>query len=176
MNVKHFELVEEAQKFLNENYEMELGVPIEFNTRLKRCLGKFRYKRSGGKSIPWKIEMSVEFMKVHPKEHILDVLRHELVHYALCAKGYTEAQFSDGHFVFESELKKLGVSRTHTYGVYGKMHHYSCDKCGTEWKRQRRIAATARCTCSIHSRIIYHGEVEFDHEGKEVASMAKEEN
>lgn len=175
MNIKHIELVEEANKFLKEHFDMELGVPIEFNTRLKRTLGMFRYNRKNGKPVPLKIQMSVQFMKVHPKEHILDVFRHELVHYALCAKGYTESQFSDGHQIFESKLKELKVSRTHTYGAYGKMHHYSCSLCKTEFKRQRRIAATSRCTCSIHSKIIYHGEIELDHEGK-VASQTKEEN
>jgi SprT-like protein len=172
MNVKHIELVEEAQRFLKENFEMELGVPIEFNTRLKRTMGMFRYKRVNKKPVPAKIQMSVEFMKIHPKEHIMDVLRHELVHYALCAKGYTESQFSDGHHVFESTLKKLNVSPTRTYGAYGKMHLYSCSMCKTEFKRQRRIPATSRCTCSVHSKIIYHGEIELDFEGK-VASKGE---
>lgn len=178
MNIKHIELVTEAKRFLKEEYDMELTVPIEFNTRLKRCLGRFRFNKVNGENVPLKIEMSVEFMKVHPKENILDVLRHELVHYALCAKGLPEAHFSDGDSVFENELKRLNVSRTRHYtGKYGKLHHYTCNSCGAEFKRKRRITATARCSCSLDSKIIYNGEIEYNHEGElvTVASMAKED-
>lgn len=154
MNVRHFELVREANKFLMENYNTELMIPIEFNTRLKRVFGRMCYKKKNGQYIPEKIEMSVDFMQTHPKEHIIDILKHELVHYVLCEK---QLPFNDGDKVFEDELKRLGVSRTHTYHYLGDVHHYECKNCGKTYERKRKLVKTAYCMCSVGPNLEYKG-------------------
>lgn len=153
MNIKHYELVKISEDFL-KNYDMKLDIPIEFNTRIKKVLGRFMFKKVSGKYIPEKIQISVDFVMSHPKEHIIDVLKHELVHYALCAKGLP---FSDGDNLFESELKKYGISSTHTYDYLGELHRYKCNNCGKEFERKRKLPNTAYCTCSSGPNLKYIG-------------------
>ncbi|HLO11565.1 MAG TPA: SprT-like domain-containing protein [Pseudoneobacillus sp.] len=159
MNVKHFELVNEAKGFLNTHFGLDLSVPIEFNTRMKRCLGRFLFSKKLGENVPLKIEMSVDFMQSHPREHIYDVLKHELVHYALCVM---KRPFDDGHPVFEGELRKLGIKSTHSYQVAGSVHKYVCERCGKEYERKTRLNKFARCGCSIHSNLNYLGIVNLE--------------
>lgn len=156
MNIKYIELVSVAKDFLHTNYNLELKIPIEFNTRVKKAFGRFLFKENKrtNEKTPLKIEMSVDFMMSHPKDHIIDVFKHELVHYALCALG---KPFADNHPIFESELKRLNVTRTHTYQYAGDLHKYSCEICGNEFKRKRRLNQFARCGCSVHSKLIYMG-------------------
>jgi hypothetical protein len=104
-----------ARKFLKETYGLELNIPININSRLSRALGRFRhYPRTGQ---PLDIEISRSVIENHGEEATIDVLKHELVHYALFTLN---KPFADGHPVFENELKRLGVSRTHTYQKKGR--------------------------------------------------------
>lgn len=153
MNIRHYELVEIANDFL-KNYDMKLEIPIEFNTRLKKIFGRFMFVRKNGECIPVKIQMSVDFIMSHPKEHIIDVFKHELVHYALCVKGLP---FDDGHLVFESELKKYGIKSTRSYQYLGEVHRYTCQNCGKVFERKRKLVKTAYCSCSRGPNLIYNG-------------------
>jgi SprT-like protein len=152
MKIKHFEMVELANNFLEENFDMKLEIPIEFNTRIKRVFGRFTYEPRTRKAL--KIQMSVDFMLSHPHEHIIDVLKHELVHYALFSKGLPH---KDGDYTFESTLKRLGINRTHTYQYLGEVHQYTCINCGSVFQRKRKIAKTARCGCSHGENLRYDG-------------------
>lgn len=154
MNIKHYELVAEANTFLQDNYELKLEVPIVFNTRLKRALGRMVFNKSMNGNKPIKIEMSTDFIMNHPKDHIIDVLKHELVHYALCV---LKKPFSDGDFYFEKELKRLGVSRTKTYKYLGQLHLYICKNCGGKFERKRKLNEHARCNCSVGPNLEYKG-------------------
>lgn len=149
-NIKHWELVEEANKFLQENYNAKLEIPIEFNTRIKKCLGRFISKRS----IPEKIEMSVNLMQYYPREHIIDVLRHELVHYILLVKGLPNA---DGHPTFENELRKHGIASTNYYEAFGELHKYECVNCKNTYNRRKKLGSSARCKCSPFPNLQYSG-------------------
>jgi SprT-like protein len=169
MNVKHSELVEISNNFLKENYDMELTVPIRYNARLKRAFGRFMYSKTKPIVTPKVIEMSTTFLQNHPKEHIIDVLLHELVHYALSQKGLP---FTDGHPTFENELKKHGISSTHTYEYLGEMHKYVCDNCGHVYTRKRRLAKTASCGCSSYPNLNYEGVIKKTYE--DLASVASE--
>ena len=151
MNIKHYELINIANKFLEENYDISLDIPIEFNTRLKRVFGRFVSSKSKGSV---KIEMSVDFIINHPKNHIIDVFKHELVHYALFEKGLP---FHDGDPIFESELKKHGVSSTHTYEYLGEVHRYICENCNKIFEKKRRLVKTAYCGCSNGPNLTYEG-------------------
>lgn len=152
MNIKHFELTQIANDFL-VNYDMELTIPIQFNTRLKKVLGRFISSRKAG---PIKIEMSVDFIQSHPKEHIIDVFKHELVHYALCHKGLP---FDDGHPVFERELLKHSIKSTHSYEYLGEVHRYTCEQCNKTFDRKRKLVKTAFCGCSKGPNLKYEGTV-----------------
>lgn len=154
MNVRHYELVEVANKFLSENYNLNLNIPIEFNARMTRVLGRFIFKKVGHDNVPLKIEMSIDFMKSHPKENIFDVFKHELVHYALCVM---KKPFNDGQAVFENELRRLDIKRTNSFKLAGDVHKYVCDNCGSEYTRKRKLNKHARCNCSLSSQLKYLG-------------------
>lgn len=154
MNIKHHELVSIANEFLNENYEMKLDIPIEFNQRLKRVFARFKYFVKDKVNIPDKIEMSIQFIVSHDREVIIDVLKHELVHYALCSQN---KQFKDGQKTFEDELKRLGIKRTGVYTIKGDTHKYVCSRCGQSYNRLKLLPKTARCNCALDSSLIYEG-------------------
>lgn len=170
MNIKHYELVECANNFLKENYDMELTVPIKFNTRLKSVFGRYKYKKLIGEISPVVIEMSTNFLVHSPREQIIDVLKHELVHYALSVKG---KPFADGHPVFENELKRLGVCSTHTYSYVGEVHKYECSNCKTVFRRRRRMPKTAGCSCSNYPNLEYLGTETIKPQLESVSNSAK---
>jgi SprT-like protein len=161
MKVKHFELVKESEDFLKENFKLDLEIPIIFNTRLKKVFGRLIYKNLGKMCVPIKIEMSVDFMISHPRERIIDVLKHELVHYALCVQGLP---FDDGHPVFENKLKELGVNSTRTYEYLGELHRYECINCRKVYERKRKLVKTAFCNCSKGPNLSYKGTFFKKHE------------
>lgn len=142
------ELEKFAQEFLSKEFGLKLGVPISINGRLTRSLGRFlsyRNRRTGQESATG-IELSKALYESRDKKKILDILKHELVHYALLEKGLPN---NDGDPYFENTLKRLGVSSTHTYAYSGKVHVYQCD-CGKEFKRQARRLPSNRawhCDC-----------------------------
>lgn len=171
MNIKHYELVAVASEFL-KNYEMTLDVPIEFNSRLKRVLGRVIIRKKNGIYIPEKIEMSIDFMKAHPKENIIDVMKHELVHYALATK---QLPFKDGETLFESELKKYGIKSSGAYSYLGAMHRYTCTNCNKNFDRKRKLTLGSSCTCSKAPNLDYIGIIqkEYDPElGKKIIFAA----
>jgi SprT-like protein len=98
------------------------------------------------------VELNKFFVENNDPATVLDVLRHELVHYALFMQGKPNA---DGHPVFERELKRLGiVSQTtiNKYAIQSKpinMQVYKCDDCGFEFKRRRALPKNKsyRCSC-----------------------------
>jgi SprT-like protein len=72
------ELYEIAREFLDKEFNMKLEIPIFISNRMKIMFGYFQ--RRNNKS--WKIQISQEFINTHQREHVIDVLKHELVHYA----------------------------------------------------------------------------------------------
>lgn len=102
-----------AKEFLEKNYSTNLTVPIKISGRLTSTGGYFQYRRlHGNEKQPIKIDISERFIAsaIHDGkeglEAILDVLHHELVHYALCKQG---KKFHDGDEDFESELARLDI-------------------------------------------------------------------
>lgn len=107
------ELEKYAEKFLKQNYNTNLTIQIKISGRLTSTGGYFQCRRThGNEKQPVKIEMSERFIAsaLHDGqeglEAILDVLKHELVHYVLCKQG---KNFNDGDDDFESELARLNI-------------------------------------------------------------------
>lgn len=154
MIIRHFELVAIAKEFLKE-YDLDLEIPIKFNPRSSRTLGcyVFNYGK-GNKIVPKSIELSQKMLISSPREQVIDVLKHELVHYAFSVLG---KKFSDGDKEFEDELKRRGVSSTRFYKGNGFAHIYECNICGKRITRYKKLPHTTLCNCSIHSKMIYKG-------------------
>lgn len=149
-----YQLKQYANKFLKETYGMTLGIPLQLNGRLQKTCGWFRARRyRDGRKEPICIELNKFFVENNEPQVVLDVLRHELVHYVLFMQNKPN---SDGHPVFENELKRLGIVSQRTidkYTIQSKpknMSVYKCESCGHEYKRQRALpngGRNHRCTC-----------------------------
>ena len=114
------EVHEYAQSFLYEMYGMELTIPIRMNGRLKRAIGRLTYKHQNGRWVGDAIELSKEqiswAMLDDNMEFILNVVRHELVHYVFCERGLDH--LSDGSAEFEAELQRVNAMSTGTNGYF----------------------------------------------------------
>ena len=159
MTLSQYQLKKYAEKFLAETYGMKLTVPLELNGRLKRACGRFVYYVRSRQ--PKSVEMNKFFVENNEPVVVLDVLRHELVHYALFMQGKPH---SDGHPVFENELKRLGVVSQKTIDKYTieskpvKIQFYECADCKAEFRRQRALANGGRNhRCSCGGRLIDKG-------------------
>lgn len=144
-----------ADKFLKENYGLELEVPLKLNGRMKTTYGWFRHKRdlSGKNRGAVSVELNKFFVENNEESVVLDVLHHELVHYALFVTGKPH---KDGHPVFESELRKLGIVSQDNIGRHQiknksrKLNLYVCQKCEYEHYTARALKHNGifhSCTC-----------------------------
>lgn len=153
------ELKRYADNFLKKNYNLSLIIPLKLNGRLSRTYGRFNYKidRNTGEKNPVSVELSKVFVENNDKDIVLDVLKHELIHYALFMQG---KPYSDGHPAFENELKKLGVVSQRTIGKYqiaNKKQVYRCIKCNNEYILLRKLRHNGmyhRCNCGGNIKYI----------------------
>lgn len=141
------DLTQIASDFLRQEYDLPLEIPIKRNNRLSRAMGRLVHD---SKWTPEYIDISGEMFEYGADEAIIDTLKHELVHYALCTKG---EPFRDGDPHFEAELKRLNVSTTASTCL-GPSAVYSCDKCGNvDFTSGKRITkALERSTLGYRTR------------------------
>lgn len=147
-----------AREWLKDTYQMDLEIPLEINARLKTTYGCFRYtivKATGGTK-PKAIHLNKFFVENNNLESVVDVLKHELVHYALFMQGKPH---SDGDYYFEKELKRLNVVSQETinkkYDIKSKkikktVHLYKCMECDKTHTRGRALSNGGRyhqCIC-----------------------------
>ena len=118
------DLYEEANRFLWDNYRMALVVPIEIEEDFVTEEGAYEFTATA----PRRILIAEFVMTFADDEVIYDVLRHELVHYALHMR---RKPFADGDPYFEAELKKHGIASTDSTMI-GLYHIYECAACGDE--------------------------------------------
>lgn len=142
------DLYEEAKRFLWNNFGLTLTVPIEIDEEMASEEGAYEHTEKE----PYAILIADFVMKIADDDVIYDVLRHELVHYALHCLG---KPFHDGHPFFEATLAHYGVksSGSTMIGVY---HLYECAKCGEEIPHYRKVTeeeektlATICCTAKF---------------------------
>lgn len=139
-NYNIYQLRQYAKKWLMDNYNLELVVPLQLNSRMQRTCGWFKHNRKWDSPIC--IELNKFFVENNEPSTVLDVLRHELVHYALYMQ---KKEYRDGQMGFERELKRLGVvsqSTINKYEIHSKprsIRIYQCENCGHEYHRQRAL-------------------------------------
>jgi SprT-like protein len=93
-----------GKQYAKEFWDLELNIPIYINGRLTRLLGRFVYNRYDRTET--RIELSKDLVDNFKDEDVLDVLKHELTHWALYKLGKPH---NDGHTVFENELVRVGA-------------------------------------------------------------------
>jgi len=104
---------------------------------------------------PLEIQLSYNLLNYQSEDVIIDVFKHELIHY-LCF--ITGKQYKDGSSDFENELKRQGVSSTHTHSYKGKGHEYVCTCCNNTIKTRRK-GLDKKYVCSKgKGKFIYKGE------------------
>ena len=137
------DLRKQANDFLKTNYSLMLDIPLVVNNRLRSTIGSLVLQ----KEEPELIELSGMLMKYGSEAFKLDVLKHELIHYALNTLG---KPYHDGHPYFENELKKHGVGSSGE-GFLGEMLKFECPKCSeigyTENKRAMKNPSGFKTVC-----------------------------
>ena len=126
-------LTDFANSWLQKIYGIKLEAPIEIRNSLKRTLGYFQYRQD--KKEPIKIALAARLLTHYDEDAVYDVLKHELVHYALYM---LDKPHKDGHPYFENELKRLGINPTNTYQAKGFYHVYRCSSCNRVISRRAR--------------------------------------
>ena len=142
-NSKMFnQLVEEGKQFLSEEFGLTLGIPIKLNGRLKSTLGRFRSRGGSRYRMPIDIELAKVTLQ-NGYDVALDVLKHELIHYALYE---LEIPNSDNDREFIQACKERNVSLTRTIQVKQSVAVYECPDCKAEILRRRKLASNRRYT------------------------------
>jgi SprT-like protein len=145
----------EARNFLIEEYNLYLPFDVEINGRLTRTFGRFVHREREA----LKVELSRHFVENNKREAVLDVLKHELIHFAMFVKG---KQHEDGSRDFERELERLGVvsqKNVHKYDFKVKPKNYNiygCSKCKKTIKRIKKLD-TNKWMCSCGGNLIHNG-------------------
>ncbi|CAD2074330.1 hypothetical protein GCM10007275_05740 [Jeotgalicoccus coquinae] len=151
------ELHNHADKFLRENFGLRLEIPVRISKRMKSKLGAFQIKIQGRKVVSQEIVMSHTFIVNNTEETVLDVLRHECVHYAL----YTlNKPYRDSDREFIETLERLGISKTRTYKYKGQSYLYECKKCSYQFTKRVK-GYNKRYICRhCRGKFLYKGAVE----------------
>lgn len=132
------ELENVATSFCANEYDTGLIVKVEVNSRLSKALGRFIYRRNNltKEFYPSKIELSKKLLERGTHEQIIDVLKHECVHYCLFMN---ELPHNDGDPYFEEELRRLNISSTRTISIKHDVHIHECSICGEQITTKRKL-------------------------------------
>lgn len=153
------ELTAFAKQFIHKHYSLELTIPIQRNNRLRTTLGRYVYQKQKNK--PLRIELAGFILDYGARTAIIDVLKHECIHYSL---HMLELPCHDGHPYFEAELKKHGVSSTNETMI-GKYYVYTCESCHIEnVTKQKKVIQSPdkyRTSC-CKAKLVIVGERIFD--------------
>lgn len=129
MKMSHAEIESYAKRFLKDNYNLKLTIPITINSRLSSTLAALVLM---GKSNPKliRIEFSKKYLIHGELDDIISTIKYESIHYALFTLG---KPYKDGTTLFESELVKHGSNSTETSDL--------------SYERNVRVY---RCNCNEH--------------------------
>lgn len=123
-------ITKKAKTFVKELWNIDFDISIELSGKMTSTLGyvAYKYNRINRTEIPIKMKIASRLVSGDYKEETIDgVILHECCHYALMKLGKPA---SDGHPVFEAELKRIGASSTGTIKNAGELHTFCCSKCG----------------------------------------------
>ena len=162
MNSLLIEIKENMKKFLLDNFNLTLDIPVRINGRLSKTGGQFVYynKNLYGQKQAIKITIAKHALMDYPISSIIDIAYHECIHYALFTQ---DLPFRDKDQYFIDTCNKLGVS-LHDSTPEHKYHVYTCGK-GCYIKRHRRLNNFyyGLYACKIHKEDIDY----FDRLSKE---------
>lgn len=123
-------ITNKAKVFAKELWRLDFDIKIEISSRMTSTLGCVAYRpdKINHKEIPTKMKIAARLINGDYKEETIDgVILHECCHFAMMKLGKPS---SDGHPVFEAELRRIGASSTRTLHNVGNVHEFCCSKCG----------------------------------------------
>ena len=125
-----------AKTYLNFRFGIPLEIPIRINNRLRTTGGRFRsyYNQRTGQRRAESIQIALFVIENGTSEEIFDILKHELIHYALFE---LEMDFKDGDESFIQHCKQLNVGLSHS--VQKEILFYTCPKCEEKVEMNRKI-------------------------------------
>ncbi|WP_164985012.1 SprT-like domain-containing protein [Ammoniphilus sp. CFH 90114] len=115
-----------ADKLSQHFWQDKLQIPVVWNGRLTRAMGRFVFRQQGKKREPLKIEMSKYAAQFVDREIFIAVLLHEMCHYHLFIQN---KPYQDHHPVFEQELRRVGAISTNTVKLPTKVYKLTCQHC-----------------------------------------------
>jgi predicted SprT family Zn-dependent metalloprotease len=130
-----------------------IKVPVTVNARLTSTLGRVKYIRIGGDTyIAKAIEFSKHLLETGTDNDIMNVIKHEYVHYFLVET----TNVNHGHDrVFKDKCKAIGCEHTKTHNALeneGKFkYEVWCDNCGliaTYSRMGKTLKNLDSCSCS----------------------------
>lgn len=145
-----------ARNFINNEYNIDLNIPIKINNRLRRTLGRYLENQSGK---PSHIDLSNKLFIYAHQAVAIGVVKHEVLHYAL--KKLNKPS-KDGEPYFERELERLqlpsSTNPNRSIMYVGKKYVFHCSKCHQELvstiKRVKQKPNSYRSSC-CKQRFIY---------------------
>jgi len=152
-----------AEKLSQHFWGQPIGIPVEWNGRLTRSMGRFVYRVKGKQREPLKIEMSKHAAQFIDREIFIAVLLHELCHFHLFCKGQP---YHDHHPHFERELLRVGAISTNTVRLPEKVFQLHCTKCGQNLGMVKRMNPdryrSTCCQAKIKKVEKWVGEFQYD--------------
>lgn len=128
-----------AHDFLSTEYGIDACPNIEIANYLTDCLARLEsYEdKNGNPSV--RILVSSRVVEYYTMKEQMDIIKHELVHYAFAASG---KNFRDGDAEFEQELDRLKLPHQDEMQLRGKVHIYSCNYQHDELELHRTVKRT----------------------------------
>lgn len=138
-------------------------IPVAWNGRLRRTMGRFLFTEQSGKRTPLKIELSKYAAQWIDRDIFVAVLLHELCHYHLFIQGQP---YQDHHPVFEQELKRVGAISTQRVQLPQKAYKLYCQGCERYLGIRRRLNTSRYrsqcCQKAIVKKETWLGEFRYD--------------
>lgn len=139
------ELKRLADELSKRHWGKPCTIPVSWNGRLKKTMGRFMYHERLGKREALRIELSKFAAQTLNEATWISVLLHELCHYHLFIAGQP---FEDGHPRFEQELRRVGAATSHTIRLPQQGYKLFCSQCERPLGVRKRInTAHYRSAC-----------------------------
>ncbi len=163
INMNEEKLKRLADKLSRHFWDRPCRIPVIWNGRLKRSMGRFLFQAEGEQRKPLRIELSKHAAAFINREIFVAVLLHELCHYHLFIAG---KPFADHHPLFEKELRRVGAISTNQVQIPQKGYELFCQKCQRTLGLRKRINTqryrSACCRAPILKKEKWIGRFHYD--------------
>lgn len=138
--LKHEELLKVCKYYMYELWGEKFDLPLKISKQLTKVLGYFSHTSISMQ--PIELKFSYNLLANYKLSTIESVIKHELCHYHLFIN---KKPYTDGHPVFEKELKRIGGSTTNTVKHSGERYLCVCKGCGGICGSYSSKGAATRC-------------------------------